>query len=68
MSIITPEGLIPVVLDPISIDGNVMSIIGTIARDLKRAGNSREVIDAFRSEAMSGDYDHVLQTVLAYTS
>jgi hypothetical protein len=33
---------------------------------LRRAGNTPEVIQAFRREAMSGDYDHVLETAITY--
>lgn len=47
-------------------DGNAYSIIGNCERALKHEGNSKEVIDAFRTEAMSGDYDHVLQTAMTY--
>lgn len=68
MSIITPEGFIPADVDLSELDGNALGIIGTVARELKRAGNSRDVIDAFRAEAMSGNYDHVLHTAIAYTS
>lgn len=64
----TPENLIPAEVDLVGIDGNAGSIIGTVARALKRAGNDTATIDAFRKEAMSGDYDHVIQTALAYTT
>ena len=40
--------------------------MGNVARALRRAGNSPAVIQQFRDEAMSGDYDHLLQTALAY--
>lgn len=68
MSIITPEGLIPAEVDLSELDGNAFAIIGTVIRELSRAGNPREVIETFRSEAMSADYDHVIQTAMAYTS
>lgn len=47
-------------------DGNPMVLIGYTRRVLRRAGNSQEVLKAFAEEAMSGDYDHVLQTCMAY--
>lgn len=47
-------------------DGNAGFIIARTARALKKAGVSPEVIDEFRAEAVSGDYDHVLQTVMVW--
>lgn len=47
-------------------DGNAGAIIGSVALALRRAGNPEHVINEFRMEAMSGDYDHVLRTVVAY--
>ena len=47
-------------------DGNAMSIIGRVGAALKQAGVSREIRAEFAKEAMSGDYDHVLQTVMAW--
>ncbi len=44
-------------------DGNAFSIIGRTAKAMRRGGVSKDDIDAFRTEAMSGDYDHVLQMV-----
>ena len=36
------------------------------AKALKRAGYESEKVDAFRTEALSGDYDHVLQTAMEW--
>jgi len=47
-------------------DGNAFSIISRVMTTLKRAGVSEEERDEFMSEAMSGDYNHVLQTVVAW--
>ena len=49
-------------------DGNAFSIIGRVRQALREAGVERGEIDAFMAEAMSGDYDHLLQTVLAWVS
>jgi hypothetical protein len=46
-------------------DGNAFVIIGRVSNALKRAGH-REAASEFMTEAMSGDYDHVLQTCMAY--
>ena len=45
-------------------DGNSFSIIGRVRKAMKRAGVPDEEIEAFSKEAMSGDYDHLLQTVM----
>lgn len=42
-------------------DGNAFSIIGRVAAALRNADVEESEIDAFRKEAMSGDYDNVLQ-------
>ena len=47
-------------------DGNAFAVIGACAKALRDAGNDVEVIAAFHAEATSGDYDHVLQTAMAY--
>jgi hypothetical protein len=52
--------------DLVGSDGNAFSIIGNVARTLRRAGASAAYVDAFRKEATSGDYDHVLLTAVAY--
>ena len=46
-------------------DGNALSIIGRVAKALRRAGKNTMAED-FQREAMSGDYDHLLQTVQEY--
>tara|TARA_Y100001973_G_C5186556_1_gene328212 strand:+ start:1551 stop:1754 length:204 start_codon:yes stop_codon:yes gene_type:complete len=45
------------------IDGNAFSIIGEVKRAL-RGKASPEQIEEYMREAMSGDYDHVLQTTM----
>lgn len=45
-------------------DGNAFMIIGGVREAMRRAGISKEEIEAFSKEAKSGDYDHVLQTVM----
>jgi hypothetical protein len=47
-------------------DGNAFSIVGTVSRALKRARVPAEEVALFRSEAMSGDYDNVLQTAMRW--
>ena len=43
-------------------DGNAFAVIGKVKSALRRGGVSNEEIQEFMQEAMSGDYDNVLQT------
>ena len=45
-------------------DGNAYFIIGRVRKALRRAGVSNEEIELFTEEVKSGDYDHLLQTVM----
>ncbi len=45
-------------------DGNAFAIIGRVQAAMRRAKISAEDIREFRKEAMSGDYDYLLQTVM----
>jgi len=47
-------------------DGNAFAILGRVRSALKREGVSAEEIGRFCEEAMSGDYDHLLRTVMAW--
>jgi hypothetical protein len=63
-----PADAVPGELDLIGLDGNAGSVIGAVARALKRAGNPPEVVDQFRVEARSGNYDHLLATAMVWTT
>jgi hypothetical protein len=43
-------------------DGNAFAIITKTARALRGAGVKADEVKTFRTECMSGDYDHVIQT------
>ena len=47
-------------------DGNAFAILGRTAAALRAAGVPQEEIDSFFAEATSGDYDHLLQTTMAW--
>ena len=49
-------------------DGNAFVILGTVRSALKHNGVGKAEIDKFTEEAMSGDYDHLLQTVMKYVN
>ncbi len=46
-------------------DGNAFAIIGRVSQALRRGGHS-ELVKEFQEEAMSGDYNHLLQTCMKY--
>lgn len=48
-------------------DGNAFLIIGWVTGALRRAGYGSET-EEYASEAMSGDYDHVLATTMRWVS
>lgn len=47
-------------------DSNAFAIIGKVRVALKKAKVPLEEREAFSKEAMSGDYDHVIQTAMAW--
>ena len=47
-------------------DGNAFAIMGTVSKALRDNGASKAEIDQFLSEAMSGNYDHLLQTCMQW--
>ena len=47
-------------------DGNAFFIIGRIRQALRRHGVPQEEIEEFCEEAMSGDYNHVLNTAMRW--
>lgn len=49
-------------------DGNAFMIIARVERELRRAGVTPAEVGEFRMEAMSGNYDHVLQTAMNWVT
>lgn len=49
-------------------DGNAFAIIGRISQALRRAKVPQEIVKEFQTEAMSGNYDHVLQTAMRWVN
>ena len=49
-------------------DGNAFIIIGRVRAALRKNGCSSSEVAAFTDEAMSSDYDNVLQTVLRWVN
>lgn len=51
-------------LNLIGQDGNAYALLAHFKRQAKRAGWTEEEIKAKRDEATSGDYDHLLSTLI----
>lgn len=49
-------------------DGNAFVIISRTVKELKRAGATKAETDEFMDDAMSGNYDHALQTVMSWVN
>lgn len=47
-------------------DGNAFALLGVAQRVARKNGWSKEQINAVLKVAMSGDYDHLLQTLMHY--
>lgn len=53
-------------LDLVGIDGNAYSIMGAFSRQARRELWSQQEIDLVLEEAQSGDYNHLLATIMSY--
>lgn len=49
-------------------DGNALAIVAAVSRALEQAGVRQEEITNFYDEALSGDYNRVLQTALRWVT
>ena len=49
-------------------DGNAYAIMGAVSQALRRAGVSKEEIDQYTKESMSGDYDNLLRTAMKWVN
>lgn len=47
-------------------NGNAFNVLGKCCLAARKAGWSKERLDAFKAEAMSGDYDNLLRTCLKH--
>jgi len=49
-------------------DGNAFAILGRVVKAMKRAGISEGVREQFVQEAKGGDYNNLLQVVMAWVA
>lgn len=47
-------------------DGNAFAILAAVKRAMRKADVPTEEMDAFRAQAMAGDYDNLLRTVMEW--
>ena len=47
-------------------DGNAFNLMGLFQRQARREGWTKEEIDCVLDECRTGDYDHLLQTLIGY--
>lgn len=59
-----PQELPRLEVDLIGQDGNAFFIIGRCLKIMRQNDYPVDVIKTFEDEAMSGDYDHLLATVM----
>ena len=49
-------------------DGNAFAIMGAVQKALRKAEVSKDEIDLYLKESMSGDYDNLLRTATEWVS
>lgn len=54
-------------LELVGLDGNAYSLMGAFQRQARKEGWTQDEIEAVMKEAMSSDYDHLLQTLIKHT-
>ena len=50
----------------VGLDGNAFSILGRVLRAMRAAHVPKDEMEKFSKDTMSGDYDHLLQTVIRW--
>ena len=53
-------------LELVGVDGNAYAVMGVFSRQARREGWTQEEIDSVLEEAQSGDYNHLLCTIMTY--
>lgn len=56
-----------ITLQLVGLDGNAFALIGAFQRQARAEGWTPDEIKAVRDEMSSGDYAHLLQTLMRYT-
>ncbi len=48
------------ILELMENDGNAFAVMGAVTSALRKAGRTNEEVHEYQSQAMSGDYNHLL--------
>jgi len=64
---VTPHLNKKVCLNLVGLDGNAFALMGAFSREAKRQGWDSDEIQMVIDECKSGDYDHLLFTLIQYT-
>jgi phosphoserine aminotransferase len=56
----------PIPCNLIGVDGNAFALMGHWRKNAKRAGRTQEEIKLVLDEAMQGDYNQLISTLLKY--
>jgi hypothetical protein len=57
-----------VILELVGLDGSAYSVMGAFQRAARQQGWTKDEIKVVLDEAMSGDYDHLLVTIMDNTT
>jgi hypothetical protein len=57
----------PIKLKLVGLDGNAFSLMGAFQRAARQQGRSAAEAEAVLKDCMSGDYNHLLQVLIAHT-
>lgn len=49
-------------------DGNAYAVVAKVVKALRNAGKGSGTIESFKQEALSDDYDHLLQTAMKWVN
>jgi hypothetical protein len=65
---VSETSLPPVIFDLTSVDGNAYNLMGSWVAAARKARWPKAEIDRIRDEAMSGDYNHLIVTLMGNSS
>lgn len=55
-------------VDLVGGNGNAFAVLGAMLKALKKGNVPQEEIEEFKTQAMAGDYDYLLQTCMAWVT
>jgi hypothetical protein len=52
----------------VNTNGNAFAVLGNVTKAMRKAGINEDERKLFMHEAMNGDYDHLLRTVMKWVN